>query len=881
MKEGENEFSQLEDMLSNGHSLNIKALESIDDIATAKSNKLEKRLENEIKTEDDYNKLADDDELKFTLKKLAIYSATDNPTWADIILSTTDNKDLDEAFEEIKAEHLDVILTILSRGEGTYPQIQEFATVELANLLKEINDTYNLKLAGDKMVSIIHDIFEYDEEVLKNNTSLDKIQNYLFNQVEKVAETNFENEIAKKYFIEKAQNIVSSIIENDIKITSLDNPALDDSPLRDEFISAIDKYYNPSSDEELLKIIQNLQSADNETFEKFKNLLTLEDIGIKLKSPYYYVKLFNAGDYSVINDFSKVVTTAEIYKNLEPYEDEDKLSPEDLYRSLNVRLSELDTQKYVKAYKEQAFQQYNVRQAFPDPVIISDEQLEKTSVEIIEDIKNQVANITSDKYVLECMNLYNKINSEFLETPFCQSLVKRKTVAITEENENYINYVVRDLKNLYALSLKDETLTNIIEPLKTLISELTPKKYEIEGKNVSKAIKIIKSTFDDAINSGLTPELLEEAINNEKLQLNANIEVNVNANIDPRYRDEAFKKINNLVDLHRTDASQEQITNAEDDFIDFFVEKHIIKNPSVLLKECVKYIEEGKKDTVDYVALSNYLKIALRVAQQTKIQYKLVQNQHEAIGSKTKDMLPMFNVYTDGGRSEKMDTELGMVYLVEQLKNVGDNNVTLNLFLSQAGLSQKALQALLNNFKIDEVYKIIDGKIDEIQKEVVNIEKLTKFVRIFTSNSIIKYKSLSDAMQHLSTFVKRRYRNYEKNESVSKFIEYIDGLEYNKDLEGKMRNTITPAMRQLSESGLEYAFDNINNKFVFLESIQSLIDDQCNLLDSLSVPEDSEEFKARLKFHEEYYNVSKYLREKQQEILASTEKSKAFDLSYS
>ena len=60
-------------------------------MSSDKVSKLAKRIDKEINNEEDYNKLPDDDELKFAFEKLAVYMSTDNPTLAEINAAVWDS----------------------------------------------------------------------------------------------------------------------------------------------------------------------------------------------------------------------------------------------------------------------------------------------------------------------------------------------------------------------------------------------------------------------------------------------------------------------------------------------------------------------------------------------------------------------------------------------------------------------------------------------------------------------------------------------------------------------------------------------------------------------------------------------------------------------
>ena len=55
-----------------------------------------------------------------------------------------------------------------------------------------------------------------------------------------------------------------------------------------------------------------------------------------------------------------------------------------------------------------------------------------------------------------------------------------------------------------------------------------------------------------------------------------------------------------------------------------------------------------------------------------------------------------------------------MARIQEENKNTGDNYTILNLFLEQSGLSQQALNALINNFEIQKTNDLVQEKAEEM-----------------------------------------------------------------------------------------------------------------------------------------------------------------------
>lgn len=865
--EGKKYYAALENAISSGYKIKIDELEGLDSVAEAKVEMLTKRIEKELKSEADFENLPDDDELKLVFKKLAVYMSTNNPMLADTVFSVNNNKDLETVKDEIFQEHLDVFSSIIGKSDETIETLYEYSYDKLNSIFDEIKTTYGLEISEPQRKAILEGIFFNEDALAKHNGTLSGLEKYFEEQIESNAIANIKDQAALDYFITNAKKIILQSIDERVRIKSLDSLPIVNSPLKDEFIAAVDKYLNPSSDEELLTLIQGLQMADYDTVDKFFEVLQPEDIGLKERKPYDYVKMYLSGDSSVSKAFSELISSEEIYKNLPASNDEQEgSSPEELYRSLYVKLSEMDVQKYIKAFKAEAFQKYKVRQAFPEPVVISDESISKIVDGMYSSIIQHVDSIESSKYVYEILSKYHEINDKFLTRPLFTSLLNRQDVVPDEESKAVFNSFISEILELQELSGLDPSFEIINEPLNKLISVLKSSDTKFEGRVIGPVLNEIISIFSDLESTGITTDRFVQLKQEEISALKYNIQLMVNTNIEPKYRDEVLNEIYRLIDMYRKGYDEESLLYEKEKINDLVITKHIVKNPTVLLKECVRMLQEGKQNTDEYEILRAYLENALQVAQQTKIQYKLVQNQHEAISSKTKDMLSMFGVTMKDGTRENMDSEIGMLYLIEQLKNTGDNYTILNLFLEQSGLSQQALNALINNFEIQKTNDLVQEKAEEIKIDLAALDELASLVGKYSGMNKGNVKSLPDSVEQFRLYIKRKLKGKENISVFSKFVNYIDSIQYTDALKDTNSTMIEPLTKQIIEDALQYVAEDINSQMKYISDISSMLKERIELIASIRVPSESEAYKNRTDFFHKYEQVQNYISEESKKI---------------
>ena len=149
---------------------------------------------------------------------------------------------------------------------------------------------------------------------------------------------------------------------NNIRIKSLNDTALTSKPLEKDFIAAIDKYLQPKDDEELLTLIQQMQNASFDQVQGFFDALEPEDVGVRIKPAYDYLHQFKMYNTNVRKVFFEAIGAEEIAKLMNCSDDKSIVStPDEYFRALYVKIADMDVQKFIKGYKNEAFEKYKVR----------------------------------------------------------------------------------------------------------------------------------------------------------------------------------------------------------------------------------------------------------------------------------------------------------------------------------------------------------------------------------------------------------------------------------------------------------------------------------------------------------------------------------------
>ena len=853
------ELSALEKELAS-KPINPDDIDGLDDLISIRSDNLAKKLE-KINSKDEYDKLSDNDPLKLTMEKLALYMQTNDEELRNLILSSETLKELEDAKDELVDENIDKINDIMGKSARTIASVATYSRTQILQLLKNIKEQYGEKKEGLDIDEVIAKIFDVPmDENSEWKGSLNQLEEILKRNAREIGV--FSNKEAAEYFAQKAGEIISNNINENVRIKSIEDikkegTVFTNSPLFKEFIAAIDKYLKPKDDNELLKIVQGFQNGDFEFSSKFVEALTPEDLGLNFESGYEYIRKYKADDMSVIRDFSKIAGIDILYSNLID-------EATNLYRDLRIKLMDMDVQKFVKGYKAEAFAKYKVRQAFPQPVVLSDENIEKYVREVLNALDTPISNICNADHIFLSISKFKKFKDAVNRSIVFQKLMQGSDVALNGRNRTNFENALSLLSELYEQIEDDESMQEVKTQIELILEEVKKSSELLSGEKIGSALNKIYQVFEEYINMGVLQKSRKNKISAMQ-EISDNVELFVNTAIDSRYRNDATRMFKNILTLSQQDITDETMEKYVSEFIKFVQERHVTKNPVKLLNECTKDILAGKVNTEEYKIKRMYLDKALRVANQTKIQYKLVQNQHEGFSSKIKDILSVFCVYDKKGEDQTraaMSSEDGLIYLVEQLENADDNSTTLSLFMEQTGLAKNALTALINTFDLDKCKEEIDKSVSLLNSSLDEAEQLQVVVDDYFEKSRIKYKSLEDACNQIADYVVRKIKFDEKSTVVKPFIEMMRNMKVSEGtIDVNSPNFSKELLPSIVLESVNDVMTSAGMQYDVLKGLNDMINKRINLIINLNVPEMCPENEARNEFLTKTSELQDYLNE--------------------
>lgn len=823
-------FNEIENALISGKSLDFKKAEEVDNVSEDYEDKLLNRIKKEIKSRKDYDALAKDDELRFILDKLSAYLSTNNEEIKTGIVTALNNDELQEEIDEMYYSEIDSIKALVGKGDEFLEKIYLTSNTEFLELLDEIKNQYNIDLTPNDISKIIQNIFLHDSSKTEIDGSRTSTEEYYVQRIIDVAEDVFKDDNVAEYFATKASQIVLNKIDDLLNIDINDTNAIDTKKL----LAIIDKYLNPKSDEEVINFIKGLQYSKNDIVNSLFEKVNEEDLNITYKDPYFLITKIKDYDSSVMNALGEVIVNSipEISKlNL----------LESKYRELNISLSNLDIQKYISKYKDEAFRRFKVRPAFPAPVIIQEQSLVELVNEFLTSLAEDLDIIENNEGKYNIIRQFEKIESLYSSDKYFNDILNRQDIIIDENSKEFIDKFTKDLDTLYKSTQKDENLDTINNNLEKLITTLKSAKSQLDVRQAGANLSVLLSQFNELKEANLTSDALKSIRKNNIKKVNSNINKLIKSNLPEKYVNDGIMMLKNLVKAYNSYIDEDELAKMQNDFKTFFIKHHIINDPQQLLKDCVELLKNGQQQSVEYKTKKSYLLKALRIANQTDIQYKLIKNQHEGTPSKMKSIMPLFQIITDDGLKHNLDSDVGLVYLIQELTNYNDNNTTLNLFLNMTGTTKKAFNAQYKRLDFDNAKNTVKNIEKDAYSDIEDIILIDKLINQFKEQNSNQYKDFYEALEHLKIYSKSKLKDKKDSPVVKTYLDCLEPNAIRKDIQSTTPAAIRATLHNFQINILENLIEYIGDNRAQLQEVYNFYINKANLLKSINIEEGSEE----------------------------------------
>ncbi len=841
-------------------------LEQIDKLVYQKSETILKRIKNEIKSQEDFDKLPENDPIKLILKKLSVsIGVSNNKAWEQEVYNAQTNEDLENIKKDVFKGYSNLLKLIINKSDIIIDQIFRVISDDIDKICEDIEKNYQLKLSEEQTDKLNKIIFEQEDAQSKWDGSYDGLKKYLFNMVDETSKDEVfkNNPSAAKYYNEEMKKLINKNLEEEVKINTFSSPGFSESEFKHILVNLIDRFYNTESDNEVLEKIKELQNSDGKSVQTFLNSITEEDLGLKYPSPYDCIRLLKAENNFVERRLDKIITSDIILQNIKVSGEDEPSTADELYRSLYIALADMDIQRHVRNFKAEALQKYKLRQAFPKPAVLQDEKIKSNIETFLNLVDMDIESIRINKDLNKLLAAYKKYKDDLADNSIYNAWLEGKDIAYDENSEDEINEILDFMEEINAIIKNNETqLKRYINPdtIKEFMDVIYSQGEEPDTKAIQEALLKVVIPFENYLETGSIDSSAEGA--KETLtSLKENMASYINGSIELKYRNGAYQRLKNYIREYMKDSESEKTKQAEEIFTNFAIYRHITKNPVCLLNEVIKDIKSGanKNQQNAFNLKKQYLLMALNTAEQTKIQYDLVENQHNGISSKFKVVLPYHNLLMKDGTQKNLLSPEGLSYLIYQLSNEADNYETLKLFLDQTGLSEEAIKSLTEGFDLNKSIKYFDKALTQIVKDYNDIDFLSEKVDKFINQDDPNYSSINSALKAFVEYIINVTEPRKNSKIIKKYLKTIKDAKVVKETNITDNDFILKhALLPLTAQALSSLQNEVNQSFYRLRSNMEVIDNQANLASEITIPEQSKAFKDKEEYFNKYFKFKQY-----------------------
>ena len=825
----DDDVKTLEQKVSSGEKINLQGMEDLDDAAYKYADRLRNEIINKIKTKEDYNALSKDDPIKLNIEKLALYKALPSGLVKADLYSAVTREDFEETKQEILEELLGDVDTLFGKTPDAYDFLIKRCQEKYSAIREEINKATDFQATDEVVSSLFDKIRNVDDMELIPTGRLDSLQTTAIEQTKKVLANELQNPKQEEAVFKIFEKYIKETVDNDIRINSLDNFLIKNSPNTDRIIKLIEDHYNPRSDKELIQILQKWQNADYDEYTKETKWLKPKDLFTQ-QDPYEYIKQIQTMHSETAEDFDEMVIGSFITQNIDK-------DAESSYRKLMVRLSDLDINRYIKRFQEQMFTKYQVRPAFPQLTVMSDEEIDSISDIFFQQLEAYLNKMEETSKLLDTYYVYFDILDIFATNKTLQEAdTEGLSVKALSKNEK------EELKDKFQKLHDNSSLYTDLSNVAALSGEII-ENLSLSKPNLSKLKRDFAeiNTYFSELNTMekmSTKEALTKTIKyNQKVTLeefNTLKKYFIETNILPKYRDEANRLINKLASVNKK-GNENDKNCLIDELSDFVLKNHITKKPVVLLNEFVKAVENP--ETPDYIKtyLREYLKKASKIAQLNKVEFKLVKNAQSGMATKTRRVMDSIKKISNDGQLKSSTSQEGLIYLAFILQNENTNNSTLNLFLTQTGLNEDCVEALIDTFSTDKRMETIDTYTQIIKESANRLNELMSVIDEFFNDNKMKFTTYSAAAKQLQKYVTDKYKDKsdERKEVAKRYTDMLDASKkINEEIPPKL---VFYYLKSVNKNIMEQYVDEFNRTLDEVDNFKKDCQREENLIKSIDV----------------------------------------------
>lgn len=660
-----------------------------------------------IQSKAEYDKLSDDDYLKVLMEKIALKNRYQVAGLEPEIAKVKNVKDLAKFSGAQKTRALNSFKHAFSKTLNNMDYLIDVFDQEVDDKVEEILAKHNVKLNEDDLFSIGEKLKinkdKYDGSL---KTSIDMYVKSLSKDIDAVVQDKEARIDLKKYF-RKLLNDKLYFNTSDLK-----NPKIT------HIIEFIDREFDPTSDEEFVKIYRQIQDMTEDEFKsQILSKVTLKDLGFKEETGYDVLKRIQRYDEAANNSLVNTVYYDSLVKEIDdkpnkPIYTYKKLTRtpkhkmvydfDTLYTGFKNDLSLLTLPKLFNKYKDRNIRNYGAYPAYPRLDYMVGDVLDTSYNYMIEVLEKNINSVKAIDNQIENYNISHKLTN----------YIKKAQEQDIPSDYQYKNLNLL-LGKLITINYDDESNNEVVEAA----GELMELPKGTSWKEYIPKLELITMRLTDFENT-TSKSILQKAKDGDKSIMNESKKAFVYSFVQPKYRDKVLAVVNDLETamIHQDD---EKIETLKQKLYDYFVTYHVLSDPEELLK---LYMQTGTSDS-EYKGYNNAYKTllsrTLSYAKLAEVQEILMEAVSDGLEINVSKLFDNYNLEIYG-EDVAMSSGSAIYYMVNSLV-IDKQSETALMFLDKLALQDKYVEYTAETADWDKLKEMI-GNASQIAQNFIGFQ---------------------------------------------------------------------------------------------------------------------------------------------------------------
>ena len=297
---------------------------------------------------------------------------------------------------------------------------------------------------------------------------------------------------------------------------------------------------------------------------------------------------------------------------------------------------------------------------------------------------------------------------------------------------------------------------------------------------------------------------------------------------------------------------------------------HITKFPNELIKSYIKEVQSNNPNEAKLETFRDYMTTAYQVSENALVEYDLIDNAENGIETMMNQTFDNYKLNTADGREVSLNSDEGVMFLVDQLANPANDSTALQVFFAHTGLGEKAVDLISKSVDLDAIPAACEQLGLQLTEALTDVKALDGKFGEFAESKSVAYSSYKDAVQHFVKTMDKEYADKSVQErriySVYRsFLNKTQNADFAKNLPAEQ---IMPMLEKVHS----LAVQNVNNSALQgaeqLNVLSQTLVTRLSAMEALKVPADSDSEKTRVEFVQKGNDVYAQLAETIQNINA-------------